>query len=500
MADSLVEMSKITKTFPGVVALDDVTFECRGGEVHAVVGENGAGKSTLMKILAGVYVPDSGDIMLGGESVRIPSPHAAQQLGVSIIYQELNLLPDLNVAQNVFLGRESRGPMGLVDEREQEAKAREVLSRLGVDIDPRERLGRLSVAQQQMVEIAKALSLNARVVIMDEPSAALGGKDLEHLFEVIKALKQQGVAVIYISHRISEVFQIADRVTVFKDGKVVGTAEVAEIDRSSLVRMMIGRSFAETFPPRAERMGEEVLRIEGLCVGDRLKNINLSVQAGEIVGISGLVGAGRTELAQAIFGSRRIDAGTVKLKGKRVFIRNPQRALQHRIGFLTEDRNVEGLVMGQSVKENAALPSLDRRQRWGIVDRKAEHSVIAATSESLHLRAPSLGADVENLSGGNRQKVVLAKWLISGPELLIFDEPSRGIDVGAKAEIWQLMRDLADQGKAVLMISSELPEVIGMSDRVVVMHRGRIVGDMPGGSATEEAVMMLATYGEAHGS
>jgi ribose transport system ATP-binding protein len=498
MSGTLVQMKTITKTFPGVVALDGVSFECCRGEVHAVVGENGAGKSTLMKILAGVYVPDSGEIALDGESVRIPTPHAAQQLGVSIIYQELNLLPDLNVAQNVFLGREPKGPLGLVNDREQVARAREVLHRLGVDIDPRDRLGRLSVAQQQMVEIAKALSLNAKVVIMDEPSATLGGKDLERLFEVIQALKQQGVAVIYISHRISEIFEIADRVTVFKDGKVVGTFLVSDIDRPSLVRMMIGRSLAETFPPRAEKVGEEVLRLDGLCVGDRLKDIDLVVHAGEVVGVSGLVGAGRTELAQAIFGTRRIDAGTVKLKGIRVTIDDPRRALQHRIGYLTEDRNAEGLVLGQSVRENAALPSLDQRQRWSVVDQKGEHEVVAATSESLRLRAPSLGADVENLSGGNRQKVVLAKWLIGGPELLIFDEPTRGIDVGAKAEIWQLMRDLADQGKAVLMISSELPEVIGMSDRVVVMHRGRIVGELPGGAATEEAVMMLATYGKAH--
>ena len=498
MTDTLVQMRAITKTFPGVVALDGVTFDCCRGEVHAVVGENGAGKSTLMKILAGVYVPDSGDIALDGESVRIPSPHAAQQLGVSIIYQELNLLPDLNVAQNVFLGREPKGALGLVNKRMQETKAQEVLRRLGVDIDPRERLGRLSVAQRQMVEIAKALSLNARVVIMDEPSATLGGRDLDHLFEVIKALKQQGVAVIYISHRISEIFQIADRVTVFKDGKVVGTFNVGDIDRPSLVRMMIGRSLSETFPSRAAKVGEEVLRIEGLCVGDRLRDIDLVVHAGELVGISGLVGAGRTELAQAIFGTRRIDAGTVQLKGKKVSISDPRRALRHRIGYLTEDRNAEGLVMGQSVRENAALPSLDRRQRWGVVDQKTEQEAVASMAESLRLRAPSLGADVENLSGGNRQKVVLAKWLISGPELLIFDEPTRGIDVGAKAEIWQLMRDLAEQGKAVLMISSELPEVIGMSDRVVVMHRGRIVGELPGRTATEEAVMMLATYGEAH--
>lgn len=500
MPDALVRMRSITKTFPGVLALDNVDFECHAAQVHAVVGENGAGKSTLMKILAGVYQPDAGEIVMNGRPVRIGSPHEAQRLGISIIYQELNLLPDLNVAENTFLGRESRGPLGLVDRKDQEVRAQEVLHRLGLDIDPRERLGRLSMAQQQMVEIAKALSLNARIVIMDEPSAALGGRDLERLFEVITALKQQGVGVIYISHRISEVFQIADRVTVFKDGKVVGTCKVSEIDRPSLVRMMIGRSLSETFPQRSDQVGEEVLRLEGLCVGNQLKDINLVVHAGEIVGISGLVGAGRTVLAQAIFGTRRCDAGVVKLRGKRVAIDSPRRALAYRIGYLTEDRNVEGLVMGQSVKDNAALPSLDQRQRWGVVNRRAEQEVVAATTESLRLRAPSLGTDVENLSGGNRQKVVLAKWLISGPELLIFDEPTRGIDVGAKAEIWQLMRDLANQGKAVMMISSELPEVIGMSDRVVVMHRGRIVGEMPAEKATEEAVMMLATYGESHGS
>jgi ribose transport system ATP-binding protein len=499
MADCLVKMRAITKAFPGVVALDGVEFECRPGEVHAVVGENGAGKSTLMKILAGVHEPDAGEIVIRDEPVRIPSPHAAQQLGVSIIYQELNLLPDLNVAENVFLGREPHSRLGLVDSRDQESRALEILHRLGVEIDPRERLGRLSIAQQQMVEIAKALSLNANIVIMDEPSAALGGQDLERLFDVIRALKQQGVGVIYISHRIAEVFEIADRVTVFKDGKIVGTYPVKEIDRPTLIRLMIGRSLSETFPPRSQKVGAEVLRIEGLVVGERLKDIDLVVHEGEIVGMSGLVGAGRTELAQTIFGTRRIDAGRVTLRGTPVNIRSPRNALRHRIGYLTEDRNTEGLVMGLSVTENAALPSLDDRQSWGVVDRRREQAAVSAAGEGLRLRTPSLRQDVENLSGGNRQKVVLAKWLISGPELLIFDEPTRGIDVGAKAEIWQLMRDLADQGKAVLMISSELPEVIGMSDRVVVMHRGRIVGEMPGATASEESVMMLATYGKAHG-
>lgn len=499
MSDHLVEMRGITKRFPGVTALDDVSFACRAGEVHALVGENGAGKSTLMKILAGVYESDAGEVLLQGVPVRLASPHDAQERGISIIYQELNLLPDLNIAENVFLGREPRGPLGLLDARGLERQAEEVLHRLGVDLDPRTRLGRLSVAQQQMVEIAKALSLNAQIVIMDEPSAALGGRDLDRLFDVIRALKQTGVAVIYISHRIVEIFEIADRVTVFKDGKSVGTFEVAEIDKASLVRMMIGRTLSETFPPRSSQIGEEVLRIDGLCCDDLLKDVHLSVRAGEIVGIAGLVGAGRTELAQAIFGARATRAGTVAIRGRPVRIRSPRGALRQKLGFLSEDRNLEGLVLGLSVLENSALPSLDRRQRFGLVDRGAEQLVVGAMTRELRIRTPGLGQDVEYLSGGTRQKVVLAKWLISSPDLLIFDEPTRGIDVGAKAEIWQLMRELAERGKAILMISSELPEVIGMSDRIVVMHRGCVVGELQGDRADEEQVMMLATYGNSHG-
>jgi ribose transport system ATP-binding protein len=496
----LIEMRNITKTFPGVTALDQVDFQCNAGEVHAVVGENGAGKSTLMKLLAGVYQPDEGKIVIDGESVRFTNPHDAQNKGVSIIYQELNLLPDMSVADNVFLGREAVRRFGFLNDSEVASSAREVLSRLGVKIDPRTRLGTLSVPQQQMVEIAKALSLNAKVVIMDEPSAALGGKDLEYVFDVIRALKQQGVAVIYISHRIAEVFEIADRVTIFKDGRVVGTELVSDIDRPTLVRLMIGRSFSETFPPRGHETGEDILQIENMTVGHMLKDINLTVRAGEIVGISGLVGAGRTELAQSIFGLRKIEHGQIFVRGKPVKVRSPRQALGQRMGFLTENRNAEGLVLGQNVVHNAALPSLWKRQRWGIVDRASESRVVEAATNDLKLKAPSLKADVENLSGGNRQKVVLAKWLISEPDLLIFDEPTRGIDVGAKAEIWNLMRNLANQGKAVLMISSELPEIVGMSDRVYIMHQGSIVGELRGEEASEEDVMMLATYGVKHGN
>jgi ribose transport system ATP-binding protein len=334
---------------------------------------------------------------------------------------------------------------------------------------------------------------------MDEPSAALGGRDLEYVFEVIKALKQQGVAVIYISHRIAEIFEIADQVTVFKDGQVVGTHPVDEIDRPSLVRLMVGKSFSEAFPARGAEVGDDVLRMEDVEVKGRLYVDELVVRAGEVVGISGLVGAGRTQLAQVIFGTKRMDRGTIRVRGDQVDVRNPRVALRHKIGYLTEDRNREGLVLGQTVVQNAALPSLDIRQRWGVIDRRSEEQVVAAITADVQLKAPSLNVDVENLSGGNRQKVVLAKWLISGPELLIFDEPTRGIDVGAKSEIWGLMRELANQGKAILMISSELPEIVGMSDRVYVMHRGKLVGEIDGEEATEENVMMLATYGEQHG-
>jgi len=376
MSDKVVDMRQITKVFPGVVALDSVDFDCDRGEVHALVGENGAGKSTLVKILSGVYEPDGGEILLNGKQVRIPSPYAAQQLGISIIYQELNLLPDLNVAENVFLGREPRNPLGFLDIRSLENKAQEVLHRLGVDINPRTPLRRLTVAQQQMVEIAKALSLNAQIVIMDEPSATLGGQDLERLFEVITALKKQGVTVIYISHRLAEIFQVADRVTVFKDGRVVGTSPIAEIDRSTLVRMMIGRAFSETFPPRGGSPGEEVLSIHNLTSGRALQEITLNVRRCEIVSLTGLTGSGRTELARAIFGARRIDQGEIRISGVPVKMKNPRDALKNNIGFLTEDRNEEGLVLGLSVQHNAALPSLKQRQRWGILNLSAEEKIV----------------------------------------------------------------------------------------------------------------------------
>ena len=494
MSTAILEMKHISKRFDMTQALDDVSLDLYPGEIHALVGENGAGKSTLIKITTGVYRPDQGEILLDGKPVHINSSQEAQALGIAAIYQEPMIYPDLNVAENIFISHQDRGPIVRWGKMYKDAEA--ILAKLDVKLDVRMAARGLTLAAQQAVEIAKAISLNAQIVIMDEPSATLGGQDLERLFEVIIALKKQAVTVIYISHRLAEVFQVADRVTVFKDGKVVHTSPVPEIDRPTLVRMMIGRAFSETFPPRGGPPGEEVLSIQNLTSGSALQEITMNVRRGEIVSLAGLTGSGRTELARAIFGARRIDQGEIRISGKPVKMKSPRDALKNNIGFLTEDRNEEGLVLGLSVQHNAALPSLKQRQRWGILNLSAEEKVVKEKVDELSIRTPSLGQGVEFLSGGNRQKVVLAKWLITNPELLIFDEPTRGIDVGAKSEIWHLMRELSKQGKAILMISSELPEVIGMSDRIVVLHRGRIVGEMPGAQATEEKVLMLATYGE----
>jgi ribose transport system ATP-binding protein len=499
MSEYVVEMRGISKSFGGVRALRDVTFRSRGGQVHTVVGQNGAGKSTLMNVLSGVYAPDSGEILLDGQRVRLASPHEAQRAGISIIHQELNLLPDLSVAANVFMGRESRHRFGLLDFREQSRRAQEVLARLGMNIDPAERVGNLSVAQQQMVEIAKALSLNARVVIMDEPSATLGAAELERLFEVISALKEHGVAVIYISHRLGEIFQIADWVTVFRDGVIVDSLAITGIDRTSLVRMMIGSSsFTEQFPPRSASVGAEALRVEHLSCAQVLSDVSLVVHTGEIVGLAGLMGSGRTELAQAIFGVRPHESGSITIAGKPARIRRPWSAIGRGLGYLPESRKEEGLVMGLSVTQNVALASLKSRQRLGFIARNAERSAVSGTVASLNVTTPSLSQEVERLSGGNQQKVVIAKWLICKPDLIIFDEPTRGVDVAAKVEIWRLMRELADRGAAILMISSEIPEIIGMSDRVLVMHRGRIAGELSAEQASEEAILTIASFGGSH--
>ena len=498
MSGYIVELREISKSFGGVQALDNVTFRCNTGEVHTLVGQNGAGKSTLMKILAGVYLPDRGQVLLEGTPVHFTSPYEAQKLGVSIIYQEFNLIPDLNVAANVFLGREPRHPFGILKSKELIEKAQDVLHRLGLDINPRIMVSSLSVAQQQMVEIAKALSLRAKVVIMDEPSATLGTKELDNLFKVVKALKKQGVAVIYISHRLEEVFKLADRVTVLKDGKLVDTLPIDKVNRTTLVQMMIGsKSFMEKFPPRPEKkeMGREILRIENLSSHPILHDINLRIHSGEIVGIAGLMGSGRTELAQVMFGVRHYETGSITLESKIVHTLRPYFAIENGMSYVPEDRKEEGLVMNLSVLQNTALASMRHRQRAGFITKKEEYEQVTQVIETLGVKTPDLGHEVARLSGGNQQKVVVAKWLLCNPTLIIFDEPTRGIDVQAKVEIWKLIRDLANRGAAVLMISSEIPEIVGISDRVLVMHKGKIAKEFRAEKATEEDILTIASFG-----
>jgi ribose transport system ATP-binding protein len=505
----LLRMRGIEKSFVGVKVLHGVDLECRAGEVHAVMGENGAGKSTLMKVLAGAYAPDGGEIQLDGQPVTFRHTQQAQAQGVAIIYQEFNLLPDRTVAQNVFLGREPhRGP--LVDRRAMEAETARILEELEADsaIRPGRLVGDLAVAQQQTVEIAKALSLNARVLVMDEPTAALSTTEIELLFAQVRRLQQRGLAILYISHRLKEVFELADRITVLKDGHGVGTVEASEVSPRELVRMMVGRELDDYYPPRArpEDIGDVRLRLRG-AGGGMLENINLEVHAGEVVGIAGLQGSGRTELARAIFGVEPFQSGTLELGSREaplqeVKIGSPREAIRRRVGFITEDRKTEGLVPTRSVRENGwlGLRGIGARLRRKLGVGGA--GKVEELTRAVELRARSLEQEVRFLSGGNQQKVVLTKWLALEPDVIIFDEPTRGIDVGAKAGIHDLIRKLARDGLAVVMISSELPEVIGMSDRIVVLRNGTVAGELPAGP-TEAEIMYLATgetdVGEPHG-
>jgi len=493
MAELALAMLNITKAFREVRALEGVSFSCYAGEVHALVGENGAGKSTLMKILAGVLPPDRGEIYLRGRKVRLNSPAEAQKLGISIIYQEFNLLPWLSVAENILLGRLPKTKLGVVDWGRAFEEARKPLERLGVSLDLRAKVLDLSVAQQQLVEIAKALSLKCNVMIMDEPSAVLAGHELEQLFGVIRALKEQGVTIVYISHRLDEVFEIADRVTVLRDGHVIGTHEVAAIDKGSLIRMMVGRTLDETFPVRRGQIGEPFLKVKGLSSSQLgLKDISFTLHKGEILGIAGLVGAGRSELAMALFGVAPVDTGELWLDNRPVQLGNVRQTMQLGLALVPENRKEQGLVSSQSVRNNVSLAMIDRLRRFVLVDEKRECALVQQQVDKMDIKTPSLDQEVAYLSGGNQQKVVLAKWLCTGPKCIIMDEPTRGIDVGTKAEIYHLMRQLADAGTSIIMISSELPEIIGMCDRILVMSRGRIVGELSREEATEERILTLA--------
>jgi ribose transport system ATP-binding protein len=496
---SLVSIRTLSKSFPGVRALDAVHFDLRAGEVHALMGENGAGKSTLMKILAGIHRKDSGEILLDGQAVDIASPAHAQSLAIGIIHQELCLMQHLSVAQNIFLGREPRGRFGVfLDEAQLNQQAQALMQRIHLTLAPQTLVGDLTVAHQQMVEIAKALSFQSRVLIMDEPTAALTHAEIDILFRTIRQLKSEGVGIVYISHKMDEIARIADRITVMRDGRTIDTVP-ASTPMAQVIAMMVGRPLdaaEKTIPDTTAN--PVVLQARKLCCGRAIRDVSFSVRRGEIVGFAGLMGAGRTEVARAVFGADRIDSGEVLLHGKPLRLRSPQDAVQAGLGYLSEDRKHFGLATGMDVAANITLPSLRRWLRWGLVlNEPAIRRISQEMVDTLRIKTPSIHQTTKLLSGGNQQKVVIAKWLVQNCDVLIFDEPTRGIDVGAKAEIYQLLKDLAAQGRAIVVISSELPEVLAVSHRIVVMCEGRITGELRGDEATQETLMALATRREA---
>ena len=489
-------MRGIVKSFPGVRALKGVELDLRPGEVHALLGENGAGKSTLIKVLGGAHRPDEGSIEINGETVEIASPADSQRAGVGIIYQEFNLVPAMTARENIFLGQEG-SRVGILPVREERRKARELFERLGVDLDPESLVRRLTVAQQQVVEIAKALLLESRIIVMDEPSAALSPREVEGLFRIIRELKSQGIGIVYVSHRLDEIFEICDRATIYRDGEHIATHPISELTRESIIELMVGRKLENEFPHRdvstETRTSGEGLVVSNLNRGTDVRDVSFNVRRGEIVALTGLVGAGRTEAVRLIFGADQRDSGSVKLDGRELSIRSPRDAIRAGICLLTEDRKHQGLVLNRSVLENFGLPNLLSFSSGGLINRRCERAAFDRYVDQLRIRVSGPDQRAANLSGGNQQKVVLAKWLERNAEVVIFDEPTRGIDVGAKYEIYLLMQQLAADGKAVLMISSELPEVLGMADRIIVMHEGRVTGEITDvESATQEDIMNLA--------
>ena len=481
-----LRMEGIRKQFPGVLALDDVDLTVRAGEVHVILGENGAGKSTLMKILSGALGKDAGTISLNGREVEIDGPRRARELGVGIIYQELSLAPTLSAAENVFLGREPRRLPGLVDRAAMEEAARAILDGLGADFDVRRPVRDLSLAERQLVEIARALSLDATILVMDEPTSALTDRETRALFDTMRRLTSRGVAIIYISHRLQEIYDVGDRVTVLRDGRRVATLDVAGSDRRELVRLMANREVDELVTRRPSALGAELLRVEGLSRAEELRDVSFALREGEVVGFAGLLGSGRTAVARALFGLDPVDAGRIVVRGRETSIRSPRDAIRAGMGFVTEDRKRQGLVLSLSVRENISLPLLRSLSRFGVVDARAERELASRYATDLRIRTPSIEQVALNLSGGNQQKVVLAKWLACHVDILILDEPTRGIDVGAKQEIYALMERLTAEGLGIVLISSELPEIVGLCDRVHVMRGGAVVGTFERGVSQEE--------------
>jgi ribose transport system ATP-binding protein len=495
--EALLEVRNITKRFPGVLALDDVSVKFNPGEVHAVVGENGAGKSTLMKIMSGAYIPDSGTIYLSGEKVSFSHPREAQLKGISIIYQEFNLLPERTVAHNIFLGREP-SKFGVMDIRQMNNQASEVLKEIGAEkmISPAALASSLSVAQQQLVEIAKAISFKAKVLIMDEPTAALTYTEVDLLDDLIGRLKQKGMAIIFISHRLKEVFDIAEKITVLKDGKFIKTVNKKDVSPSDVVYLMVGRALDHYFPPlgKPEEFGDVALKVKGAS-NDLIKNVSFELRKGEVLGVAGLQGSGRTELAQALFGVMPFKSGSLELHGKALAIQNPYKAIKNKMGFVTEDRKAEGIVPRQPIRDNMLMTVRAIQSLFGLIRKDGttkSRQLVPMLGKQVDIKTDSFDREVQFLSGGNQQKVVLAKWLASDADVFIFDEPTRGIDVESKASIHDMIRDLTRRGIAVLMISSELPEIIGMSDRILVMADRKVSGELPAKSSEQE-IMLMAT-------
>ncbi|KIL40393.1 D-ribose transporter ATP-binding protein [Gordoniibacillus kamchatkensis] len=489
-------MRHISKAFHGVHALKGVHFEVRRGEVHALMGENGAGKSTLMRILTGLVQPDEGDIVFYGRPLPIDSPQTALRHGIAMIHQELNPIPEMTIAENIFLGREPEyGKTGFVNKPLLFRQTAELLDEFRLKLDPRTKVKQLSVAQKQMLEIVKAVSYNARLLIMDEPTSALSEEEVQTLFHTIEKLKQRGVPIVYISHRLEEIFKIADRVTVLRDGEYISTTRIEALSKDELITMMVGRPLSNIFPKEAAKIGKPILEVENLSRSNVFSDIQFNVRSGEILGIAGLMGAGRSEVMRAIFGIDRFDAGEIRVDGIPAHIRKPADAIRLGIALVTEDRKELGLVLCRSVKENMTLASLNALSNGLFINRLSEIAACSKMTGDITVKMSGLDQTVQSLSGGNQQKVVLAKWLMRKPKVLILDEPTRGIDVGAKAEIYRLMSDLARDGMAIIMISSELPEIMGMSDRILVMGEGRIKGEFMRGQVTQEEILECAIGG-----
>lgn len=500
--DYILEMTDITKRFPGVLALDGVSLRVRPGTVHALMGENGAGKSTLMKCLFGIYREDAGEIVFGGQKVKFHSARDALVAGVSMIHQELSNVPERSVRENIWLGREPTiavGPVRLLNHRKMQEDTLALMKKLEMDIDPSARMASLSISRQQNCEIAKAVSYGARIVVMDEPTSSLTENETEHLFRIIRDLRSAGVAVIYISHKMSEIFRIADEVSVMRDGRMIATKNASELDEDALIRLMVGRDTTHRFPPVESRPGKIRLEVEGLTATNprSFKDVSLTLREGEILGIGGLVGAQRTELVEAIFGLRGVAAGRIRVDGKEVRIDSPEDAIRHGIGLITEDRRGSGIFPLLSVTVNTAIASLSRyRNAARLLAHRRIESESVKLNEALRTKTPSMNTEIQNLSGGNQQKVIVSRWLMTMPDILIMDEPTRGIDVGAKYEIYTIMAELAKQGKSIIMVSSEMPELIGMSHRIMVLCAGRHTGTLEKVEATQESIMRLAAQFE----